>query len=152
MAGDRWLALPPAPGAKPAHGRVAIMALVTGDVTDPAASWAGLFMDGWPERVPSSRESAGVAFHDDEPKARAPQALLLAVCPDLQRGWDDAALAQVLRETLELARVRTVDLGSVGQAGQVIPALYFPFNLEQDTVTMILSPVRVVAGTPAKEG
>ena len=152
MAGDRWLALPPAPGAKPAHGRVAIMALVTGDVTDPAASWAGLFMDGWPERVPSSRESAGVAFHDDEPKARAPQALLLAVCPDLQRGWDDAALAQVLRETLELARVRTVDLGSVGQAGQVIPALYLPFNLEQDTVTMILSPVRVVAGTHAKEG
>jgi hypothetical protein len=141
---DRWLALPPAPGSKTVNGRLAVMALVTGDVSDSSALWAGLFVDGWAERVPSGRESAGVAFHHDDPKARAPQALLLAVCPDLRRGWDDATLTQVLLETMALARVRAVDLGSVTQAGQVLPALYFPFNLEEDTVSMRLAPFTAI--------
>ena len=144
VPGDRWLALPPTPGSQPALGRVAVMALVTGDTTAATTPWAGLFVDAWPERVPPRRESAGVAFHHDDPKARAPQALLLAACPDLAHGWDDATLAQVLRETLALARVRTVDLASVGQVGQVLPALYFPFNLQEDTVSMILSPIAAI--------
>jgi hypothetical protein len=147
-ASDRWLALPLAPGAQPANGRVAIMALVTGHVTNAALSWSGLFIDGWPERIPAATESAGVAFNDDEPASRAPSAMLLAACPDLRKGWDDATIAQVLRETLQLAQVRTVDLASVGAVGQVLPALYFPFNLEGDTVSMPLSPFRAVLRSP----
>jgi len=153
IPGDEWLALPLAAGTKPPRGRMAVVAAVTGDVTDPSASWAGLFVDGWPERLPSSRESAGVAFNASEPAARAPSALLLAACPDLRLGWDDAALEAVLRETLTLARVRTVDLGSVNQAGQVLPALYFPVNLQEDTVSMFLWPVTSVPpGVSAPEG
>jgi hypothetical protein len=152
-AEDRWLALPLVPGTQPARGRVAIVAAVTGDVTDQSASWAGLYLDGWSERLPSSRESAGVAFNASEPSARAPAALLLAACPDLRAGWDDAMLAETLRETLTLARVRTVDLGSVNQAGQVLPALYFPFNLEEDTVSMILWPITIARpGAPGPGG
>ena len=147
-AGDRWLALPLAPGAQPANGRVAIMALVTGHVTNAALSWSGLFIDGWPERIPAATESAGVAFNDDEPASRAPSAMLLAACPDLRKGWDDATIAQVLRETLQLAQVRTVDLASVGAVGQVLPALYFPFNLEEDTVSMPLFPIRTALRLP----
>jgi hypothetical protein len=145
---DRWLALPLAPGAQPANGRVAIMALVTGHVTNTALSWSGLFIDGWPERIPAASESAGVAFNDDEPASRAPSAILLAACPDLRKGWDDATIAQVLRETLQLAQVRTVDLASVGAVGQVLPALYFPFNLEEDTVSMPLFPIRTALRLP----
>jgi hypothetical protein len=147
---DRWLALPLAPGTRLPNGRLAIMALVTGDVTDETASWAGLYLDGWAERLPSARETAGVAFNAAEPRARAPQALLLAACPDPRLGWDDTVLAQVLRETLTLGRVRTVDLGSVNQGGQVLPALYFPFNLEEDTVATPLWPVTIV--TPGAGG
>jgi hypothetical protein len=143
-AGDRWLALPLAPGTQPANGRVAIMALVTGNVTDTALSWSGLFIDGWPERIPAASESAGVAFNDDEPASRAPSAILLAACPDLRKGWDDETIAEVLRETLQLAQARTVDLASVGAVGQVLPALYFPFNLEEDTVSMPFFPIRAV--------
>jgi hypothetical protein len=120
------------------------MALVTGDVTDPGSSWAGLLVDSWPERVPSGTQTAAVAFHYDEPAARAPQAMLLAACPDLRRGWDDATLAQVLRETLDLAGVRAVDLSSLGEAGQLLPALYFPFNLEEDTVSAVFAPFTIV--------
>jgi hypothetical protein len=135
IAADQWLALPPTPGAQPGRGRMAMVAAVSGDVTDPAAAWAGLYLDGWAERIPSGTESAGVAFNASDPAARAPSALLLAACPDPRLGWADATIAQVLRETLALAKVRSVDLGSVNQAGQVLPALYFPFNLEQDTIS-----------------
>lgn len=150
-AGDRWLALPPAAGSNPVGGRTAIAAHVTGDVTDTTAAWSGLAIDAWPERVPSARESAAVAFHHDDPKTRAPQALLLCACPDLARGWDDATIAELLRETLELARVRTVDLSSVGDAGQLIPALYFPFNLEQDTIEVDFLPPEAIIVEPAAQ-
>ena len=153
VSDDWWLALPLPPGSRPAPGRVAIMAAVTGDVTAAGTSWAGLFIDGWTDRVPTAIQSAGVAFNASEPAARAPSALLLAACPDPQAGWDDAALAQVLRETLALAQVRTVDLGSVSQGGQVLPALYFPFNLEEDTISMRLWPaVMAQPATPAEGG
>lgn len=140
VSDDWWLALPLRPGSKPVPGRVAIMAAVTGDVGAAGVSWSGLFIDGWTDRVPDATESAGVAFNASEPAARAPSAVLLAACPDPQAGWDDAVLAEVLRETLTLARVRAVDLGSVAQGGQVLPALYFPFNLEEDTISMRLWP------------
>jgi hypothetical protein len=148
-AGDRWLALPPTVGSHPVGGRTAVVAHVTGDVTDTTVAWSGLAVDAWPERVPSARESAAVAFHHDDPKARAPQALLLCACPDLKRGWDDATIAELLRETLELARVRTVDLSSVADAGQLLPALYFPFNLEQDTIEVVFLPPEAIIVTPA---
>jgi hypothetical protein len=138
-AGDRWLALAPDPGAPAVNGRLAMVAHLVGDVTDATASWSGLLVDAWPERVPNTRESAGVAFHHNEPQARAPQALLLAVCPDLQKGWDEATVQAVLGEALDLAKARSVDLASVGRVGQLLPALYFPFNLQQDTVSMVLS-------------
>jgi hypothetical protein len=140
-AGDQWLALPLAPGAGPGRGRLSIVAAVTGDVT--ASSWAGLYLDGWPERLPDSGQTTGVAFNAAEPAARAPAALLLAACPNPRAGWDDEAIAAVLRETLALARVRAVDLGSLAQAGQVLPALYFPFNLEDDTVSMLLRAITI---------
>ena len=141
MAGDQWLALPFAPGAGPGRGRLSIVAAVTGDVT--ASSWAGLYLDGWPERLPDSGQTTGVAFNAAEPAVRAPAALLLAACPNPRAGWDDQAIAAVLRETLALAQVRAVDLSSLAQAGQVLPALYFPLNLEDDTVSMPLWSVTI---------
>jgi hypothetical protein len=139
--GDQWLALPLAPGASPGRGRLSIVAAVSGDVT--ASSWAGLYLDGWPERLPDTSQTTGVAFNAAEPAARAPAALLLAACPSPRAGWTDQAVTAVLRETLTLARVRAVDLGSLTQAGQVLPALYFPFNLEDDTVSTRLWPVTI---------
>jgi hypothetical protein len=77
----------------------------------------------------------GGAFHYEEPRARAPQSLLLAVCPDTRPVWDDELVRAILEETLELLRVRTVDLDSIQQVGQILPALYFPFNLRGDTIS-----------------
>src|SRR5262249_22577224 len=81
VAGDGWLGLPVDPGTPPASGRVAIEALAVGDPSSQAPL-AGLMLDEWLDRIPATTTSTGVAFHYGEPTSRAPQALLLAVCPD----------------------------------------------------------------------
>jgi hypothetical protein len=131
---DRWLALPIDPANPPAKGRLALACVASGDPTK-ATPYAGLLLDEWVERIPTTQENASLAFHYDEPNARAPQAVLLAVCPDNRSTWDDAILVAILRETLELAQIRAVDLASIQQVGQILPALYFALNLHGATVS-----------------
>jgi hypothetical protein len=130
--GDRWLGLPFEPGARPAGGRVAIEAVTTGDPVT-TSTYAGLLIDEWLERIPADATTAGVAFHFNEPNARAPQAMLLALCPDGRGTWDRALVAAILDETFSLAKIRGVDLASIQDVGQILPALYFPFNLQAAT-------------------
>lgn len=134
VANDRWLGLPLDPAAPaPAGGRVALAALTTSDLST-SKDFAGLVFDEWPERIPSANQSAALAFHFEEPKSRAPQALLLAVCPDARPTWDDQLLLATLQDTLQLAKIRTVDLDSLAGVGQILPAVYVPMNLQQDTI------------------
>ncbi len=131
-ANDRWLGLPLDENNPPSSGRVAIEAVTVGDPAT-ASAYAGLLIDEWVERIPGASTTAGVAFHYDEPNARAPQAWLLAVCPDGRATWDRGLIAQILDETYDLARIRGVDLASITEVGQILPALYFPFNLQAAT-------------------
>lgn len=131
---DVWLGLPINPANPPDKGRVAFACVTQGDPTSQN-SYAGLLVDEWLERIPSTQEDATLAFHFEEPSARAPQSLLLAVCPDTRKTWDDDILQAILGETLELAKIRTVDLASVQQVGQILPALYFALNLQGATIS-----------------
>ncbi len=137
VANDRWLGLPLDPAQPIAQGRVAIAALASGNPAT-APKFSGLMLDEFLDRVPSPNTAAGVAFHFDEPDARAPQALLLAICPDQRQTWDIELLRDILLETLELAKIRGVDLKSVQEVGQILPALYFPFNLPEATPSVRL--------------
>jgi hypothetical protein len=131
VAGDRWLGLP-LNGTAPGSGRVAIEAFATGDPAS-ATPLAGLLVDEWLDRIPGDTTTSGIAFHYDEPMARAPQAMLLAVCPDARPTWDLELVRAILDETLDLAKMRAVDLASIQEVGQILPALYFPFNLQGAT-------------------
>ncbi len=131
---DRWLALPVDPLNPPQKGRVALACVTNGDPTT-ASVYAGLMIEEWPERIPGNQGSSAVAFHFEEPSARAPNAVLLAVCPKQQDVWDDAMLQAILSESLQLAKIRTVDLASVGTVGQILPALYFALNLQEATIS-----------------
>ena len=123
-----------------------------GDPSSPAASaYAGLMIDQWLDRVPSPEERAAVAFHYEEPKARPPQSLLLAVCPDRREFWDDDTVTAILQETLELTKIRTVDLASIQQVGQVLPALYFPFNLQGATVSASFFIMESLNASPSED-
>lgn len=131
---DSWLALPIDPSNPPAKGRVAFACLAHGDPTT-ATEYAGLMIEQWLERIPGSQGASYAAFHFEEPVARAPNAILLALCATKQESWDDAMLQAVLSETLQLAKIRTVDLASVTTVGQILPALYFALNLQGATIS-----------------
>jgi hypothetical protein len=129
---SQWIGLPFEKGAKPAT-RVALV-LATPVPVDPAQAFCGLAIDGWSEPLPGvtsvnpargheSVEMTGVAFTVDAPDACAPQAVLLAVPATPAPRWSTEALTNVVRETLELAKIRGVDLGDLPRLGRILPAI-----------------------------
>ena len=83
--GARWCELPFGAEGPPPAGTVGIVAHAP-DGFDPTRPLAGLFVDAWAEVIPSAEHTAGVAFHYDAPGARPPQAIVLAVHPDVAPG------------------------------------------------------------------
>ena len=77
------------PGVKDGRSMVAIAAL-----------------DGWSDSVPSRRHATVAAFGFNAPKSRAPQAVLVAVPPDITKRLDNAHLLDVVLETRELVQAR----------------------------------------------
>ena len=115
-------------------------------------------------RSPTARSSPALSFHVDQPAARAPQAILLAVAPNEAHVWSLATLEATVLETLDLARLRLVDgeaLGSptvapplgapvVPRLGHYLPAIYLAAAPAADTVTTDLG--RVTAPAQADAG
>lgn len=132
--GARWAALPFADGPPPA-ARIALV-LSTPATVDPAAAFCGFVCDSWTEQVPGvthvaagdrgyeASEVTGLAFKVDTPDAEAPQAVLLAIAPDAAKGWSFDVLFDTVKETLELAKIRPVDLGDLFRFGRILPAIH----------------------------
>jgi hypothetical protein len=118
---------------------LAVQSAAAPDVRGPLA---GLLIDEWVEVVPSAKEITGIALQYDQPNATPPQAILLAVPPDLQEPWTVWSLQQVLLETLDLARMRAVDSEALDELGHYLPALYFAVNTDNDAVSTDFSAVR----------
>jgi hypothetical protein len=128
--GARWIGLPFG-DAPPAKARVATVMMTAGRV-DPATAFGGLVADSWVEHLPGlttvaaggtyeAAEVTGLAFTVDAPDAYPPQAILLAVAPEAGRGWSLDVVLDVVRETLDLAKMRGVDLGDLPRLGRVLP-------------------------------
>jgi len=102
----------------------------------------GLVVDEWNEALPAATEVTGLAFHVDTPGSAPPQSILVAVPPDPNAtSWDAATLSATLHETLDLAKIRTVDMDALASLGQLLPALYVANNTAGDTVsTDVLAP------------
>jgi hypothetical protein len=115
---EQWVALK----NPPSGNRLSLACLTT--VTDFTKPLAGLLIEEWVETVPNKEEVTGLTFHYDAPQPRAPQALLLALAPEGVTQWNSTLLEQTLRETLELAKLRAVDLAALGELGQYLPAMY----------------------------
>jgi hypothetical protein len=97
----------------------------------------GLIIDEWVEVVPNATETTGVVFQSNQPDSCPPQAILLAVPPDpvVQNFWTGPVLAQVLLETMDLARMRAVTPDLLDELGQYLPALYFSLNPAGETIS-----------------
>jgi hypothetical protein len=139
-AGQRWIGLEAAPGVAIPDGCAGLV-LQTPSSLDFAKPMAGLLVDEWVEIVPSRTETTGIAFQYDPPDASAPQAILLAVPPVPDEPWRIDSLNQVLLETLELARLRTVGPEQLSEIAHYLPAIYLAFNVEADAVSTDLNPL-----------
>ena len=124
---DRWIALPYA-GGSPPDGRVSLVAHLPAGPLDPARGLAGLMIEQYTEVLPSPTKTTGLAFHYDQPNAAPPQAIVLAVPPRPGEDWTTTSLESVVQETLELAKIRMVDLDALQEAGHFLPATYLGFN------------------------
>lgn len=124
-AGDRWLALDLVGSA--ASSRLSLVAFSPAPYAAGSAV-AGLMIDDWVEVIPSRQQITGISFHHDDPTARAPQAILLAVRPDEFPEWTLEAVEGTVLEALHLAKLRAVDPDALGALGHYLPALYFAYN------------------------
>jgi hypothetical protein len=109
---------------------------------------AGLLVDDWRESVPATEETTGVAVNYDDPSTEPPQSILLAVPPDdADAPWTTETLLRTIHESIDLAKMRGVDLNVVGKPrtdpkhrilGHLLPALTFPHNTRDvpDTPTV----------------
>ena len=111
----------------------------SGGVPAANASWAGLLLDEWTELIPNADEATAVAIHYDDPGAEAPQAILVAVPPDDATNWTLDTVTDVLRETLQLARLRAVDGDLLGDLSVLLPATYLAANPRSDTVSAVFT-------------
>ena len=126
VSNERWIGLDLAAGTTPAS-RLSLVAFLPKPVA-AGAGIAGLMLDDWVEVVPSAQQITGVTFHFDDPIARAPQAILLAVRPDDFVEWTFEAVEGSVLEALDLAKLRAVDPDALGALGHYLPALYFAYN------------------------
>jgi hypothetical protein len=118
-------------GTPPAGPRVQVT-LANGPLNDSTSLLAGLLLDKWDETIPSTQQLTGVAYHYQSPLSEPPQAVLVAVPADPSAStWTPAALEQILRETLDLAKIRAVDQDALAQTGQLLPAFYLANNVAQ---------------------
>jgi hypothetical protein len=116
VPGATWAGADPAPAA----GIVDLVALRFGLPSLPQQI-SGLYVDSWVQTIPDATSDAGVAFHFDEPNADPPQAVLVAVSPDVRpehvpASWDVGSLVEVVTATMALARDRAVAADLVPEA------------------------------------
>lgn len=137
---ERWVALPPAAGGSIPPGRLSLV-IHAGNALDTAQPLAGLMVDEWVEVVPSRSETTALAFQYNPPDVCAPQALLLAVPPVIGRAWTLWDLHRLLLDTLELSKLRAVDVEALGELGHYLPALTFGYNANDDAVSTDFGPL-----------
>ena len=133
---DRWIGLVGTPEQPLPSGRLSVIAHFAGAV-DFTKTMAGLMVDEWVEVVPNAKETTGVVFQSNQPDSCPPQAILLAVpaMPAAVNTWSEASLVQIVQETIELVRMRTVTPDLLQEFSQYLPALHFPLNTAGDTIS-----------------
>jgi hypothetical protein len=104
---------------------------------DPAGVQCGVFVDEWPEVVPSEDLVSGVAFHFDRPSAQPPQSMLLVVPSELTGRWRWSDIVGALNDVLDSAKTRCVEPAQIDDSmyAQFLPATLMAVTLYQITIS-----------------
>jgi hypothetical protein len=143
VSGERWVALRPAAANQSVTpGKLSLVINTVGTTAFAAGGvLTGLVIDEWTEVVPNAKETTALTFQFDVPDSCAPQCVLVAVPPVRGQDWTVDSLRQLLMETLHLAKLRAVDMGSLGSAAQYLPGLYLAFNTQDHAVSTDFTPL-----------
>lgn len=130
---DRWLALPfkQNDDSELRQGTLSLVVHIPGQFS-AGGEYAGLVLGDWDEIIPGDTETTAVAFNFNQPDAEPPQSILIAASPESgadQGVWTWDALVDCVESTLDLAKVRAVDLDALREFGRFLPALYAPISL-----------------------
>ena len=114
-------------GYVPEEDKLSIVLMNAGTALNAAAgaNVCGLLLDEWVEIIPNTVETTGITFNYDQPDAKPPNTLLLAVTPQQTGSWSWDDLVETLNDTLELAKNRAVEPGHLEDTvfGQILPGL-----------------------------
>lgn len=125
-AADHWLGLPYPEGYQPTEDKLSMVIM-----NSPAISTAGtekkvgLLIDDWVEIIPNQQETTGLTFNYDQPDAKAPNTILVAVTPQVTGHWSWDDLMITLDDTLELCKNRAVEPEHLENTvfGQIVPGM-----------------------------
>lgn len=110
---DYWLGIEYPSTFKPSGDKLSLLLANSQAIADSGNKHVGIYVDAWTETIPDKEEVTGISFHYDQPNAKPPQNILLAVSPTVatnqQKGWHFSDLIYTLLDTLELAKVRCVE-------------------------------------------
>ena len=106
-----------------------VAAYATTDLSDEDAEVAIGLIDSWTEAAPRPVQTTTAAFGFNAPSSRAPQAILIAVPPDIGSGvgiqLTPADLVDIVADTRQLARARAARSDQLGPLLTAIPTTMF---------------------------
>lgn len=89
----------------------------------------GLVIEEFTEYIPDEKVDTAVSFHYDAPNSEAPQTILLAIHPkakmDRDFEWSEQDLRDIIYDTMDLYKIRMVDLEAMQEYGYVLPMTHW---------------------------
>ena len=92
---------------------------------DPVNKQSGLLVGEWIENIASQQQTTGIAVHYNQATTEPPQALLLAITPEVTGAWNWDKLVGILHNTLDRAKLRAVEPDQLNNTayGHLLPAI-----------------------------
>ncbi len=123
---DHWLGIEFPEGYQPTSDKLSLILMNAEEISiAPDTPKAAMLIDEWVEIIPNINETTGIAFNYDQPDAKPPNNLLLAVTPKETGQWHWDNLVYTLNDTLEMSKNRAVEPEHLEDTvfGQILPAI-----------------------------
>lgn len=92
----------------------------------------GLVIEEFSEHIPDTKMNTGLSFNYNTPNNEPPQAILLAIHPKATQEsdffWSEDDLRDILYDTIDLYKIRMVDVEAIHEYGYVLPLTWW-FNI-----------------------
>ncbi len=92
----------------------------------------GMVIEDFSEHIPDKKMNTGLSFNYNSPNNQPPQAILLAIhskaTQESEFFWSEDDLRDIIYDTMDLYKIRLVDLEAIQEYGYVLPMTWW-FNI-----------------------